>query len=68
MNQRRMIRLPVFLEKLLKVGVKVKQRLAGKYSKDPSLGLVAADSEVHLAGVNSTLSVRWEIISVDAPI
>ena len=48
MNQRQMIRLPVFLEKVLKVSVKVNRRLLDKYTKDPRLELVAAESEVHL--------------------
>ena len=48
MNQRRMIRLPVSPEKVLKVFVKVNRRLSDKYTKDPRLELIAADSEVHL--------------------
>ena len=48
MNQRQMIRLPVYLEKVLKISVKVNRKLSDKYTKDPHLELVAADSEVHL--------------------
>ena len=58
MNQTRMIRLPVHLEKELKAFVKVERKLAAKYIKDPSPELVAADMGVPLAEVNRALSVR----------
>ena len=58
MNQKRIIRLSVFLEKALKVFVKVKRRFSGKYTKDRSPKLVAADSEVYLAEVNRTLKTE----------
>ena len=68
MNQRWIIRLPVFLEKGRKVFVKVKRRLSEKYTKYLRLELVAAVSEVHMAEVNRTLSGRQEVVLVDAPI
>lgn len=68
MNQTRMIRLPVHLEKELKAFVKVERKLAAKYTKDPSPELVAADMGVPLAEVNRALSVRQEVVSADAPI
>ena len=67
MNQRQMIRLPVFLEKVLKVSVKVNRRLLDKYTKDPRLELVAAESEVHLTEGKRTLSVRRGVVPMDAP-
>ena len=56
MNQRWIIRLPVFLEKVRKVSVKVRRRLSEKYTKYLRLELVAAVLEVHMAEVNTTLS------------
>ena len=42
--------------------------LAAKYTKNQSLGLVAADMGVTLAEVNRALPVRERVVSADAPV